>query len=107
MFYKKLFGCRSCDQQKSKNIKKIAIFSTISAGIGAFLGLLFAPKKGSEFRKDIADKSKEISSNLAQKSKDFASKTKSKIVEIENKIHPKKVVREELEQIQTENETQE
>lgn len=79
MFIKKLFGCRNCDN-KNKTIKKIAIFSSISAGLGAFLGLLFAPKKGSEFRKDIADKSKEIGSTIADKSKEastvIAEKTK-------------------------------
>ena len=38
---------------KKEEIKKVAIGTAVGVGIRAGLGILFAPKKGSELRKDI------------------------------------------------------
>lgn len=50
-----------------KNVNKILIALGAGVLIGGVLGLLFAPKKGSELRKDIADNGRKIKNDLKGK----------------------------------------
>ena len=68
---------------KKSGLKKFLV----GAGIGAFLGVLFAPKKGSETRKELKAKLDE----LLEKSKeikvdDIKDNVEAKITEIKEKI---------------------
>lgn len=53
---------------------KILTAAAIGAAVGAVIGILFAPGKGSETRQKLCDKSKEFSNDL----KDVVSKGKEK-----------------------------
>lgn len=50
-----------------KNVNKILIALGAGAVVGGVLGILFAPKKGSELRKDISDKGKKFSDDMKTK----------------------------------------
>lgn len=52
---------------KSSSTTKVVGALVLGAAAGAALGILFAPKKGSETRKDIADNAKKMSKNLKDK----------------------------------------
>ena len=53
--------------KSSGNTMKIVGALVVGAAAGAALGVLFAPKKGSETRQDIADNAKKMSKNLKNK----------------------------------------
>ena len=50
-----------------KNVNKILIALGAGVVVGGVLGMLFAPKKGSELRKDISDKGKKLSDDVKTK----------------------------------------
>lgn len=50
-----------------KNVNKMLIALGAGVAIGGILGVLFAPKKGSELRKDIANNGKKLKSELKEK----------------------------------------
>ena len=52
---------------RSSDTTKVVGALVLGAAAGAVLGVLFAPKKGSETRKDIADNAKKMSKNLKNK----------------------------------------
>lgn len=52
---------------KSSDTMKVVGALVLGAAAGAALGVLFAPKKGSETRKDIADNAKRMSNDLKKK----------------------------------------
>lgn len=52
------------------NSKILAAFIG-GAAIGAVLGILFAPEKGSELRKDIADKAKDLTDAILAKAEEI------------------------------------
>lgn len=49
------------------NSGKIAIGVAAGLAVGAVLGILFAPAKGSDTRKKIVEEGKELADNLAEK----------------------------------------
>ncbi len=63
-----------------KNTVKILAAFAAGAAAGAILGILFAPDKGSETRKKIADKGKKLTNSLE---KEF-SRGREKIIGLKN-----------------------
>lgn len=53
--------------KNSSNTLKVVGALVVGAAAGAALGVLFAPKKGSDTRQDIADNAKKMSKNLKNK----------------------------------------
>lgn len=49
------------------NTGKIAVGVVAGLAVGAILGVLFAPAKGSDTRKKIAEQGKELAETLAEK----------------------------------------
>ena len=63
------------------NTEKIATGVLVGAAVGATLGILFAPDKGSKTRAKIVDKSKEMGSSVGKgfdKAKDLLNLKKQK-----------------------------
>lgn len=58
-----------------KNTNKLLIALGAGIVVGGVLGLLFAPKKGAELRKDIADSGKKMTGSI----KDAIEKGKEKL----------------------------
>ena len=59
------------NEQSSNNTGKLIGALLLGAAIGATLGILFAPAKGTETRKKIADKGEDITDALTKKFNEF------------------------------------
>jgi len=68
---------------KSSGNMKVVGALVLGAAAGAALGVLFAPKKGSETRQDIADNAKKMSKNLKNKFKGQVDDLKSQVAKAE------------------------
>lgn len=68
-----------------KNSVKILAAFAAGAAAGAILGILFAPDKGSETRKKIADKGKKLTNSLE---KQF-SRGREKVIGLKNDVKEK------------------
>lgn len=68
-----------------KNSFKILAVFAAGAAAGAILGILFAPDKGSETRKKMADKGKKLTDSLEKK---FVL-GKEKVTELKNDVKEK------------------
>ena len=53
------------------NNSKIFFALVAGAAIGAFVGVMFAPAKGSELRRDIADKAKDLLDTILAKAEEI------------------------------------
>ena len=62
----------------SENFGKIAGALLLRAAVGAGLGLLFAPDKGSETRKKIVDEIKDLTDDVKEKVKSYTRNGNSK-----------------------------
>ena len=62
----------------SRKLGQNLAFFAIGAGIGATLGLLFAPKAGREVREDVAD----LAARGYEKSKQTANEVKQRVTEL-------------------------
>ena len=51
--------------------QKVILVTLASAAVGAALGILFAPEKGSEVRRRIAKKGKDYADELGEKANEF------------------------------------
>ena len=60
------------------NFSKVLLGFAAGAAIGAALGLLFAPDKGTETRRKIAEKSNDMADSLKDKFNDFVDGVKNK-----------------------------
>ena len=66
--------------------QKIITALVLGAAAGAVLGVLFAPDKGSETRKKIADGSSELADSLKAKANDLAEEMSDKIKSAKEEI---------------------
>ena len=69
--------------KSSGNTAKVVGALVLGAAAGAALGVLFAPKKGSETRQDIADNAKKMSKNLKNKFKGQVDDLKDQVAKAE------------------------
>jgi gas vesicle protein len=62
--------------QRSNNSGKIVSALLLGAGIGAVLGILFAPDKGSETRRRLSEKSQDLAETTNGKIESFVADVK-------------------------------
>jgi gas vesicle protein len=70
--------------------KKILAAAAAGAAVGAVLGILFAPAKGSETRKKMTDKGKDLSEGLKESIHRMGEKLSCMKENIESKANGKK-----------------
>ena len=58
-------------KNSSNDTKKIIGALLVGTAVGAAIGILFAPEKGSETRKDISDKGEDFTDAIQDKFNDF------------------------------------
>ncbi|PWT72713.1 MAG: YtxH domain-containing protein [Bacteroidetes bacterium] len=66
------------------NASKILLSFVAGAAIGAALGVLFAPDKGTETRKKIADKSHDVADSIKDGFNDFVDGIKDKFKQVKS-----------------------
>lgn len=71
---------------RSSDTTKVVGALVVGAAVGAALGVLFAPKKGSETRQDIADNAKKMSKNLRNKFQGQVDDLKNQVAKAEKFI---------------------
>ena len=69
--------------KNSSSTTKVVGALVLGAAAGAALGVLFAPKKGSETRQDIADNAKKMSKNLKNKFEGQVDNLKNQVAKAE------------------------
>ena len=70
-----------------KNTGKVLLALGCGAAIGALLGVLFAPGKGSETRKKLSDSTNDLSKKIKNMTDSFTSKTKAHNGKVENEVN--------------------
>jgi gas vesicle protein len=68
---------------RSSSTTKVVGALVLGAAVGAALGVLFAPKKGSETRQDIADNAKKMTKNLKNKFQGQVDELKDQVAKAE------------------------
>ena len=67
------------------NSSKILLGFVAGAAIGGILGVLFAPDKGEETRRKLAEKTADLSDSLRDKFGDFVDGVKDNFTSVKNK----------------------
>lgn len=70
-----------------KSAEKIIISFATGVGLGALLGILFAPEKGSDTRRNIKDKAEEYYHKMGDMLEEVKEKAIRKRNEIQENIH--------------------
>ena len=64
------------------NTSKIIIASAAGAAFGAVIGILFAPEKGFELRRKIADQGKKLAAGIQEKFEETVQNWKEKVKDL-------------------------
>ena len=80
------------EENKNKKRKKNSLLTTLIIGgaVGSILGLLFAPKKGEELRKDIKDTASEVfekTKNVTEVIQSVVDKPREIISDVRNTVN--------------------
>lgn len=68
----------------SNDTIKVIGFSLLAGIVGAVIGLLFAPHKGTKIRRRLAERSKDIAGDIEDKMKDEAKALSNKVEELKD-----------------------
>jgi len=71
--------------ESNNNSIKLVGALVLGTAIGAALGILFAPDKGSETRKKIANKSSDLTDTIKEKLNDLMSEVKKEVEVVKGK----------------------
>ncbi len=72
--------------ENSNNSAKLIGALLVGAAVGAALGILFAPDKGSETRKKIAGKTSDLTDSLQEKFQAFLEDAKMELENVKDKV---------------------
>ncbi|WP_051531169.1 YtxH domain-containing protein [Clostridiisalibacter paucivorans] len=76
-------------RERAKNVKKVGTGLALGAALGSLAGLLFAPKSGSETRKDIANKTTDTVKTVKTTLKDSVDNAKEKSAVLKDNLKGK------------------
>lgn len=72
--------------EKSNNNAKLVGALIVGAALGAALGILFAPNKGSETRKKLMAKGEDLTDDLKEKLNEFYERSKKEVEDLKTKV---------------------
>ena len=72
--------------EKSNNNAKLVGVLIVGAALGAALGILFAPNKGSETRKKLMSKGEDLTDDLKEKLNEFYERSKKEVEDLKTKV---------------------
>ncbi|TXI86195.1 MAG: YtxH domain-containing protein [Crocinitomicaceae bacterium] len=72
--------------EKSNNNAKLVGALIVGAALGAALGILFAPNKGSETRKKLMSKGEDLTDDLKEKLNEFYERSKKEVEDLKTKV---------------------
>ncbi|MFD2617043.1 YtxH domain-containing protein [Terrilactibacillus laevilacticus] len=90
-------GCKNKENQSGVSTKELIIGGIVGGTVGAFAALMFAPKSGQEFRKDLQSKevinksvgmAKTVGNQLSSQSSSLVSKAKEVAQSIKKEDEP-------------------
>jgi gas vesicle protein len=86
MILKDLFNLANKRKERKRAAKNTAIGLSLGAIAGAVAGLLFAPKKGSETREDIANGAKKVANDAKKVANDVKVHAEESFENIKSKV---------------------
>ena len=81
-----MYNLKTNKMRNSNSSMKVVSALVLGAAAGAAIGVLFAPKKGSETRQDLADNAKKAGKNLKDKFQGQVDELKNQVAKAERFI---------------------